>query len=105
MKKPMCDLCGTVHYTYEPHDMKVGRVTPAVTYVTEERNAEPLKLPPVTLKRNDKVEPVTQAVTNSPFTPQSVTPPVTLPHCPTCTCGKKRTNAERQAAYRKRKEE
>jgi hypothetical protein len=35
MKKPVCDLCGAAHYSYEPHDLKVGRVTPAVTPVGE----------------------------------------------------------------------
>jgi len=86
MKKPMCEICGERHYSYEPHDLghrqrlQLGRVVPAVTGAPEKE---------------------LQLVTK---TPPSVTASATAPHCPTCTCfKKKRTNAERQAAYRARK--
>jgi hypothetical protein len=73
MDKPKCRLCGYKHNLSEPHII-------------------PDAIPSVKAKT---VAPVTDTVT-----------PVTSkmrPHCPTCTCQKKLTHAERQRAYRARK--
>lgn len=77
MNGPRCSVCGHEHWTYEPHQWP----------------ADEQKVP----------DSVTKPATKPPPTVTTVTPPVTV--TPTVTRKKYASPAEKQAAYRKRKQE
>ena len=95
MKKPLCRHCGERHYLTEPHVLKEV-VTPSNETPVTEGNV----FPAFDLEKCiDPTLPAGHVSYNGEVLRME-------PHCPTCRCfgPRYKTKAEKQAAYRKRKE-
>lgn len=108
MNNPKCKICGSNHSIREPHVFETAAAH--AKRPTETKSSTPAQ------PNKQEVSSVTQSVTNvTPVTPPVTTvnqnvsrvsqqeTSVTRPHCPTCTCTRNQTHAERQAAYRARR--